>query len=78
MTFDQMETIVPMELTADADSISPTARIFYELNCSQKMYRELSVSFSVNGKHGSIDEPSAWKFVPPEGNGASLQKLLCR
>ena len=37
MTFDQMETIVPMELTADADSISPTARIFYELNTSQNL-----------------------------------------
>jgi hypothetical protein len=39
--------------------------------------RELSISFSVNGKYRSSDEPRPWKFIPPEGNGASLLKLLC-
>jgi hypothetical protein len=41
------------------------------------MMRELSFDIMVNGKSGSLDKPSDWKYVPPEGNGASLLKILC-
>ena len=77
MNFDQVPAIAAYEEIANLRIINPHSSIFYELNCGQKMLRELSISVSINGKNGSIDEPSPWKFVSPEGNGASLLKLLC-
>jgi hypothetical protein len=65
------------EETADIADIQPHSRIYYEIDCAQKMLRELSISFSVNGKRGSREKPSEWKYIPPEGNGATLFSLLC-
>jgi hypothetical protein len=78
LEFDQVPGIVAYEEIANLGSIQPHTNIFYELNCAQKMLRELSIHISVNGKSGSIDKPTPWEFVPPEGNGAMLLKLLCR
>jgi hypothetical protein len=76
--FDQATIISFYEEAANLSGIKPHSTIFYELNCSQRMMRELSMTFDVNGKYGSSNKPSDWKFVPPEGNGASLLKILCR
>jgi hypothetical protein len=76
MKFDQIPLIVPYEQIADANSINPTVRIYYELDCSQKRLHELSMRFSVNGKDKEANE-RPWQFVSPEGNGATLLKLLC-
>lgn len=74
---NQAMAITQYEETANISSIKPHTRIFYELNCSQKMLRELSMSIDVNGQRGSLNSPGDWKFIPPEGNGASLLKILC-
>jgi hypothetical protein len=42
------------------------------------MYRELSISVHVQNSRDDRDTPSNWKYTPPEGNGATLDKLLCR
>jgi hypothetical protein len=76
MKFEQIEAVVMYEEVADIASINPTASIYYELDCSQKRIRELSLSISMNGKHGSFNE-RPWEFVPPEGNAATVLKLLC-
>jgi hypothetical protein len=75
--FDQATVITGYEETANISGIKPHSNIFYEINCSQKMLRELSINLLVNGQHGSKDTPSAWRHIPPEGNGASLLKILC-
>jgi hypothetical protein len=74
---DQLITITQYEETANIASFQPRSRIFYELNCSEKMLRELSIYFEADGRTGSIDKPTAWKHVSPETNGARLSKLLC-
>ena len=77
MEFDQIADIVAYEEAASLSGIKPLSTIFYELNCAQKMLRELSIRILVKGKYSSMDEPTPWKFVPPEGNGAMLLKMLC-
>lgn len=74
---DQVMDIVRYEETANIGDIEPDSRILYELNCPERMVRELSIYVRANGKSGSVNKPSDWKFVPPEGNGARLLKILC-
>jgi hypothetical protein len=71
---NQNIVITQYEETANIGNIQPHTNIFYELNCSERMLRELSIQY-VRGS--SLDKPSHWKYVPPEGNGASLLKILC-
>jgi len=74
---NQSIVITQYEETTNIGNFEPNANTFYELNCSERMLRELSVHFLVNGKSGSRDKPSDWKYVLPEGNGARLLKILC-
>lgn len=73
MNSDQLMTAITYESIADVGDITPNAQIFYEIDCSKRMMRELSTAI------GSIsrDTPLNWKYVPPEGNGANLIALLC-
>jgi hypothetical protein len=70
--------ITEYEEIANIGSIEPHAKIFYELNCPERMSRELSIYFQADGKSGSFDKPSDWKYIPPEGNGSRLLKILCQ
>jgi hypothetical protein len=74
---DQSMTITQYKETANIANIQPHASIFYELNCPERMLRELSIYVQANGKSGSRNKPGDWKHVPPEGNGARLIRLLC-
>ena len=76
--FDKSLEITIAEEIADLSYIQPLASIFYELNCSERMLRELSISTQMDGKSSSSDTPSKWRYVSPEGNGANLLKILCR
>ena len=42
---DKAMTIMMYEEIADIGNIQPSSRLFYELNCSQQMARELSMQF---------------------------------
>jgi hypothetical protein len=77
MDADQSMQVTEYEEVANISGIEPHARIFYELNCPERMLRELSLYVQENGKSGLKDKPSDWKYVPPEGNGARLLKILC-
>ena len=68
-----MLNLVGDEQLADLSYIQPFSRIFYEFNCPEKMSRELSISML----SGREDRPTNWQYIPPEGNGANLNKLLC-
>jgi hypothetical protein len=65
------------EEVADLGNVRAQAQIFYEINCPDRMLRELSIDLHINGKVGAVDKPGDWKYVPPEGNAAILNKLLC-
>jgi hypothetical protein len=73
VSFDNMLTLVTSEQLADLSYIQPFSRIFYEFNCPEKMSRELSISML----SGREDTPTNWQYIPPEGNGANLNRLLC-
>jgi hypothetical protein len=75
--FDKATMITGYEESANIADIEPHARIFYELDCSERMSRELSINLFVDGKRGGIQRPGDWKYIPPEGNAARLLKLLC-
>jgi hypothetical protein len=78
INFDQAMEVAGCEETANLSNIQPQASIFYELNCSERMMRQLSTHVLVKGKGRSDDKPKSWEYVPPEGNGARLLKILCR
>lgn len=65
------------EVTADMADIEPSARIMYELDCSNRLLRELSIQLTHNGKSQYVEKPADWKHVPPETSGFMLLKLLC-
>ncbi|MGU7844013.1 hypothetical protein ACV22V_31700 [Burkholderia sp. AW33-5] len=74
---EQRGIITVDEEIADLDVFQPQASIFYELDCPQKMIRQLSVSINSGGKRGIRDTPGDWMYASPEGNAAALLELLC-
>jgi hypothetical protein len=77
MDFNQAVTVIQHEETANLSAIEPQAQFFLELNCSKRMMRRLSTSIHANGQSGFQNKPSEWEYVPPEGNVATLLKVLC-
>jgi hypothetical protein len=78
MELKQLPDVVAYEEIADMSAIEPQAQIFLELNCGERMERELRTSMHVNGRSYFQDKPSEWEYVAPEGNTATLLKLLCQ
>src|SRR5262249_13160178 len=70
--FDRSMDVTVLEEIANLGNIQPVAKVFYEINCSESMLQELSISFRSNGKNGSRNKPGGWKYIPPESNGARL------
>ncbi len=58
--FDQSIAITGYEEIANIGSIEPHAKIFYELNCPERMSRELSMYFQIDRKSGSSNKPNDW------------------
>jgi hypothetical protein len=77
MKFDKIPEIVSGEEIANLDSVRPQSRFFYEIDCSERMIRALSVYIETKGKVGSSDKTADWEHVAPETNGARLLKILC-
>jgi hypothetical protein len=75
---DRIVQLIMYEEAANISGIEPHPSIFLELDCSQKMERALSVRAVINGQYRSDDRPGNWRYIPPEGNGARLVKILCR
>ena len=64
MNFDQITDIAIIEAYANTGQVKPAAQILYELNCSERMLRELS--FSTKGKSVSR-RPLDWKYSRQKG-----------
>ena len=75
---DHKLTVIQYEESANISDIFPSGRILYELKCSEKMLRELSMNFHIDGKTGSKDKPGEWTYTPPESNGDTLLQILCK
>lgn len=73
----QMADVLINEVAANVANIDATERIMYELDCPNRMVRELSEMFVIDGKPGSQDTPQEWKHISPETAVATLFKLIC-
>jgi hypothetical protein len=77
--YDQAIAVIQYEETANLSNIQAHAQFFYELNCPERMMRRLSTYVrDLSGKEGFDKKPTSWEYVPPEGSGARLLKILCR
>jgi hypothetical protein len=67
--------VVTYETTANVGLLKPTATLYWELSCSEKMIRTLQVS-TRNGVQKTLRRAD-WSYVEPETNGDRLLKMVC-
>jgi hypothetical protein len=71
---DQFLMIMTYEQMADAGLVDPSLKILYEIDCSKKLSRTLSVITPTQ----SLNATLPWEHVPPESTLATLTKLTCK
>jgi len=76
LEFEQMDVIAVYEQIADS-GIESQADVLEEMNCSERMMRQLRISARINGRSQVERTVGAWDYVSPEGNAATLLRLLC-
>jgi hypothetical protein len=76
--FDHALLVAMYEEIANISDIQPQATISYEFNCPQKIVREANTNLPASGQRGARNTAGNWRYVPAEGNEASLLKILCR
>jgi hypothetical protein len=67
--------VLAQEAAANMAGIVPTLQILYELDCTNRVLRALSLH--ARG-YPSDDTASEWMHEPPESPGATLIKILCK
>jgi hypothetical protein len=73
-----LTNVMAEEAAANVGSIGPSTQILYELDCTNRLMRELSIHVNINGKLEIRETPREWSHTPPETAGATLLKILCR
>ena len=75
ITLEQsIEFVAFEEIANEQDAVTPEARILWEIDCTQSMYRTLSV---ITKTGSSSSAPGSWQPVPPESTIRSLKTLTC-
>jgi hypothetical protein len=77
LTDDLVMDITAWEEVANDDTIAPRMRVLFEIDCPNRMSRELSIWLMINGKAQSDEKPSRWQHIAPETNDGVLATLLC-
>ena len=75
--FDQATAIIEYEETANIGNLKTNAQFQYELDCSDRKIRRMSIHVRVRGKDVFDEKQSDWEYTPPETNGAQLLTMLC-
>jgi hypothetical protein len=70
---DQAITITSFEEIANDAAIRAYMRVLYEIDCSSKQVRELSIVTTT----ATSDRERAWKHIPPESPVKDLSTLVC-
>ena len=78
-TVDQIYNMVLFEQLADEAALQPRLRILYDLDCTGRVSRTLSlyIDKNGNGQISSSDKTSEWAHVAPETPLATLMSILC-
>jgi hypothetical protein len=63
------------ETAANLAGIAPTVQMLFEVDCTNRVLRALSMHVP---NHPSDDTASEWQHSPPETAGANLIKILCK
>jgi hypothetical protein len=74
---DEHVNLIVAEEIANEAKLQPITRILYELDCKQRLLRELSMEFTINGKQQFSKTTNEWTHIAPETNGAVLEAVLC-
>jgi len=74
---DELFNAAIEEDVANHSDLQPVTRVLYEVDCSNKLMRALSVYARKNGKSEVSNHPGEWMHIPPETNAANLHALLC-
>ena len=69
--------VIMYESVANLAFIDPKERDLYEIDCGNRLYRELSVYFTDGKRSFRRDVPSEWHHVAPQTTEANLLKIVC-
>ena len=77
--YDDYINIIGWEEAANYDGIKPQLRTLLEVNCKEKMLRDLStIVYKKNGMTASNSNIGKWDYISPETNSETLLKILCK
>jgi hypothetical protein len=77
-SFDDYIEVVGWEEAANDVEIKARARVFYEVNCIDKMIRSLSTTVYSDAGVASSSKGGEWDYIGPETNSETLRKILCK
>lgn len=73
----ELTGVVLMEEVANASSVQPVIRMLEEIDCENRVSRDLSLQAHLNGQDASIEKTSEWQHLAPETNMSRLHLALC-
>jgi len=78
-SFDSTMKIIVWEEAANYDAIKSIKKVFYELNCTKKKIRNLSMtSYKSDGRPETRTKINEWISISPNANTETLHNILCR
>jgi hypothetical protein len=75
---DQITDAVVFEEVANEAAIEPSMRLLVEVDCPNRLTRNLSAWFNLDGKVESSEKPGEWEHIAPETNINRLHMDACR
>jgi hypothetical protein len=77
LDFDAIMRTIAYEQIANISIIRPLVLAYVELDCSERMMRNLDTTVQSGDQRETNRLPSAWQHIAPESGAAAPYKLLC-
>jgi len=75
---DQLIDIASAEdIANNSPDLLPKSRALFEIDCSRRMIRVLTIITHKNGQTSANDRTGEWMHFPPDSKGANLTALAC-
>ena len=75
---EEIAVAVVREEVANSASIQPIMRMLEEVDCENRVTRDVSVEAHIDGKDVSVEKKGDWHHIAPETNMSRLHLALCR
>ena len=69
---------VVREEVANSADIQPIMRMLEEVDCANRVTRDVSLQANIEGKQVSVEKTGEWHHIAPETNMSRLHLALCR